>query len=473
MGMLNRIVLFPLVFVGIEEDLWGLIELFIVYATVISSVSNLGRSKVLQRYLPGYKGDTSSLLAFAWRGTIFGSLLTLVVLVFLRTQVSGLADDPALFSQYYWIFILIVTGMIAFEWSSGVLIAKFRTHLPMVFNQFILRLYVLVILLAKWWDFISITQLLYLIGCGYVVVFGVMSIIAKREEPSSTGFKVSSLPDKRKINDFGLFSMVNGSSSFLFQNIDSMVLGAFSLSQVAILAVAKNIANVFFIPGRSLVQSLNPVVSKAFQENEFEKLHRIYKKSAAAELFVGGFIFLLIWANLDLITLPLKSFADGNVPLDWVVLAVGVGKLVTMAAGVSNLIIARSQYYRFTFVANLLLVGVSVGIMFLLIPDYGILGAAIAQGGVMTLNAIVRIWFIRRKLHLSPLSRGMIPTALIVSVGLILMIPEWTESMWFGLLLNNAVFAVLILISYKFFPPIDDISNMLTSVLGRFRKKKA
>ncbi|KAB2809779.1 lipopolysaccharide biosynthesis protein [Phaeocystidibacter luteus] len=471
MGMLNRIVLFPLVFVGSEADLWGLIELFIVYATVISSVSNLGRSKVIQRYLPGFKGDTKSLLAFAWRGTLLGTVVTFTTLLLLKNQVAALADDPGLFSEYYWVFLLILLGMTFFEWSSGILISKFRTHIPMVFNQFILRLYTLIALLLKWLDILTAVELLYVIAIGYVVVFGVMFFYAKKTEPRMTSLKVENLPDKKKINDFGLFSMVNGSSFFLFQHIDAMVMGGFSLVNVAFLTVAKSIANVFFLPGRSLIQSLSPVVSKAFQEEDFEKLERVYKKSSGAQLFVGGFIFLFIWANLDVILLPIDKFAGGESDLKWVVFLLGVGRLVFMSTGVSSLVLSRSKYYRFAFVANVSLIGVSVAAMLILIPMYGILGAAIAQGGVMVLNSVIRIVFIRRKLDLSPYTASLLPTALIITTVLAALAPSWFDSLWLSFFGKNALALVALFVCYRFFPPIDDLSNLVGKVTNRFKKK--
>ena len=470
LGMINRIFLFPLAFVGTEADYWGLLELFVVYAAVISNLSNLGRTRVIQRYLPGYQGNQRSLLSFAWKGTLVGGMITMSVLLLFRSQLAQLSEKPELFSQNYLVFFLILIGMFSFEWSASILIARFRTHIPMVFNQFILRFLIFTTLITKWLNWISAVELIYIIGLEYLLVFSILFYRAKKIEPNMTSLKAPELKNKTKINEFSWYAMANGTSSWLFQHADSMVMGAFSLTNVAILSVAKNIANSFFLPGRSLVQSLTPVVAKASQEMDRLKLLRIYRKSSMAGLFVGGFIFLLIWAGIDILLIPLQKFSGLQSELKWVVLLIGIGRLSIMSMGLSSVILANSDYYKFNFLANISLIAVSVVFMLLLIPSYGLLGAAVAQGSVMVCNMILRVSFIKWKLKLFPYQSKQIVLLFIFLIGFATMGFQWSAHIWISGMLKVMSVSTLFLLVLKFYQPVPEITDIFNSLQKKFSK---
>lgn len=470
LGMLNRLVLFPLAFVGSEVEYWGLAELFVIYASVISTLSNFGRSKIVMRYLPGFKGDSKSLLAYAWKGSVLGAVFTIVALYLLKDQVSGLSDQPNLFSEYYFAFLLILLALISFEWASGVMISRFKAHVPMVFNQFILRVFTTVIMLAKWLDWLDIHQFIYAFAGGYILVNAVMFVTAWRIEPHMISVQVTNLPEKKEMNTYGWYGLLNGSSAWLFQQVDSMVMGGFSLVNVAFLGIAKNIANVFSTAGRSLTQSLNPVVAKALQENDKQKLESVLVKSAGAQLFAGGFILLFIWANLDLLLYFFsKRFASAGMELKWIILLLGIGRLMLMSTGVASTIINKSKYYKFNFIANLVFIAISVAAMLWLIPIYGLLGAALSQGVLLILNSISRLTFLKVKLGLFPFTMRIVPLMLIVLGLLGSMLFEWTENIWMTAVLRSIAVAGAMVITLKFFPPIDELNEMLRPLLNKLK----
>lgn len=470
LGMLNRLVLFPLAFVGNEVDYWGLAELFIIYASVISTLSNFGRSKIVMRYLPGFKGDSKSLLAYAWKGSVLGAVFTIVALYLLKEQVSSLSDQPELFSSYYLAFLFILLGLMSFEWVSGVMISRFRTHIPMVFNQFILRAYTAVIMLAKWMNYIDVHEFLYALAGGYVLVNAFMFITAWRVEPAMVSTKVTNLPNKSEMNTYGWFALLNGSSAWLFQQVDSMVMGGFSLVNVAFMGIAKNIANVFSTAGRALTQSLDPVVSKALQENDRDKLKSVLHKSAGAQLLAGSFIFLFIWANLDLFLYFFsKRFESVGVELKWVILLLGLGRLAVVSTGTAAIVINKSQYYRFNFIANLVFLGISVAVMLYLIPLYGLMGAALSQGVLMMANSITRLIFLKVKLDLEQLSWKLLPTAVVLFSLLGLMLMDWTGSIWTNAILQTTSVAVALVVVLKFFPPFEGLGDMMRPLLSKIK----
>ena len=114
------------------------------------------------------------------------------------------------------------------------------------------------------------------------------------------------------------------------------------------------------------------------------EIKNIYEKSSLNQLLLGGFIFLIIWLNIDegLALLP-EKFQGGK----YVVLYIGLSKLFSVATGVNGQIIVNSKYYRFDLYSNFILLIITIFTNYIFIPEssplseysiVGINGAAFA-----------------------------------------------------------------------------------------------
>jgi O-antigen/teichoic acid export membrane protein len=191
-----------------------------------------------------------------------------------------------------------------------------------------------------------------------------------------------------------------------------IMIGAFlGLEHVAFYTLAFYIGSVIKVPGKSIISISVPLLAKAWEEQDFKQIQTIYSKSSINQLIIGGLFFLCVWINIDAIfsILP-EKFSHGK----WVVLYIGLAQLFNVAAGVNGAIIINSKYYKYDLYTNLLLVVITLISNYLLIPKYGINGAAMATALSVLLFNLIRLILIKLKMNLQPFSLKTLYTILIL-----------------------------------------------------------
>ena len=165
------------------------------------------------------------------------------------------------------------------------------------------------------------------------------------------------------------------------------------------------------MPGKSIISISVPLLAKAWEEQDFKQIQAIYSKSSINQLIIGGLFFLCVWINIDAIfsILP-EKFSHGK----WVVLCIGLAQLFNVATGVNGAIIINSKYYKYDLYTNLLLVVITLISNYLLIPKYGINGAAMATAFSVLLFNLIRLILIKLKMNLQPFSLKTLYTVLIL-----------------------------------------------------------
>ena len=194
--------------------------------------------------------------------------------------------------------------------------------------------------------------------------------------------------------------------------LDMLMIGyLLDLEQVAFYTLAFYIGNAIAIPGRSVISISVPLIYKAWENQDFKEIDLIYSKSAINQLIVSGLLFLVVWLNIDeVLSLLPEKFSYGK----WVVFYIGLAQLVNMSCGVNGAIIVNSKYYKFDLYTNLILLFITVLLNFLLIPIFGINGAAMATAVSIVLFNLIRIIIIYYKMKIQPFSKKTLITVLIL-----------------------------------------------------------
>ena len=158
-----------------------------------------------------------------------------------------------------------------------------------------------------------------------------------------------------------------------------------------------------------------------------------------------------VWANLDNIfeLIPKNEIYEAG---KYVVIIVGFGKLIDMIFGPSSEIIVLSKYYGFNIILIILLAGSIVFANNLLIPTYGINGAAIGAALALIFFNLIKFIFIWITLKMQPFSSGTLKVALItlVAVGVNLVLPKVSHvlvDIAYRSLIITIVFGALVLLS--------------------------
>ena len=194
-----------------------------------------------------------------------------------------------------------------------------------------------------------------------------------------------------------------GSAASILIDIDKFMIPQKEIiSQTAFYAVAVFIATVVEIPGRAMFQIVNPLVSKALNENDKKGLENLYKKSSLNLLVVSGLFFLLINLSVEpFYNLILDSSYSTAIS---VVLIISISKLILMSFGCGPAILATAKFYKITLPFSILM-AVSVYVLNdKLIDLYSINGAALSTLIVISFFTFCKIIYLKYKLNIVPYS---------------------------------------------------------------------
>jgi O-antigen/teichoic acid export membrane protein len=239
-----------------------------------------------------------------------------------------------------------------------------------------------------------------------------------------------------------------------------------NLENVAFYTLAFYIGNAIAVPGRSVITISVPLLSKAWENQDLKEISTIYSKSSINQLIVSGFLFLLIWLNLqDLFTLLPEKFTHGK----WVVFYIGLAQLINMGCGVNGAIIVNSDYYKFDLYTNVFLLFVTITSNLLLIPKYGIDGAAMATALSLILFNLIRVLLIYIKMGIQPFSyKTILSLCLLFFTYVICVNVPSTSNVFIDILLKSLV-AILIFIPLCFKLNLSvDLNNLFKQLLKRF-----
>ncbi|HWA33928.1 MAG TPA: polysaccharide biosynthesis C-terminal domain-containing protein, partial [Cyclobacteriaceae bacterium] len=252
--------------------------------------------------------------------------------------------------------------------------------------------------------------------------------------------------------------------------IDSLMVAALlGLAPVAIYTTSSYMATVIEVPKRAMTQVASPLIARGFEKNNHSEIKSIYQKTALNQFIFGTLLLIGVSANLDSIFMLMPKgeiYQAGK----WVVIIVGMGKLVDMLFGPSSEIIIYSKYYSFNIVLILILSAVIITSNNLLIPRYGIEGAAMGTAITMIVFNSVKFIFIWAKMDLQPFSGAFIKVLLIgvMSAFIGMNLPRF-ESVLLDMVVRSGVITVAFVVPIIIFKVSPEGNILLTRILKFIR----
>ena len=468
LGMLNKIFLFPLVFKE-NDQYWGLLETFLAIATIIGSMGHFGMPGVLKRFLPGIEKGSKNLVGFTLLLSSVGCIILLIILFFGKPLVVDFfasGADEGMFSAYYGLLLLLVGIMLFFDYFSAILISNFKSHLPIFLNNVVFRVGVSLCIAALYVFSFSLETFLYL----YILLYLLNLLIAiiYLAKLRLIGFKLNfNLPERSSYLQFGFFSVLAGSSGWLINYLDTIfVFKLIGSALVPILAISKNMVSLVHVPARAVVNASVPLISKAWQNNDKAALESIYKKSAITEIVIGGALFLAIWINVDFIISLIPDEKGGNsyAMVKYVLLILGVGRLIDLAAGANGAIISNSKYYRYTLAANVGLIILVIILNLWLTPIFGVVGAAIALGMALAINNAAMVIFLWKVERIQPFSKSHLITFVIYLTIVATLSHPFEINMWVDLIIRNLLYVLFVSVLLFYFKPVPELVQLAQRV---------
>jgi O-antigen/teichoic acid export membrane protein len=228
------------------------------------------------------------------------------------------------------------------------------------------------------------------------------------------------------------FSIITGLSSLLISSLDKFIVNdMLGLAPAGVFAVATYFGSIIQIPARSIARITSSVIADAWKREDLHEIKTVYHKTCLNQSIIGLGLFLLILVNLsNIIGLMPADYQNAG----YVILFIALGYFIDVATGINGVIIGTSKFFRYDTVFMLILVVVTVTSNILLIPLYGITGAAIASCITFFLYNLLRFIFIWSKFGLQPYDSHFLR---IIATGALSVAAAWIIPLMSNLYLDS------------------------------------
>ncbi len=227
--------------------------------------------------------------------------------------------------------------------------------------------------------------------------------------------------------------LANG-ANYVFSNWALFVLGSLSAAQAGLYAAASRLT----LPGSLFMDAFatNFAPHAAGKMND-PSLARDYQRVTMWMIVLSAPVFILLFAFArQWMNLLGSDFAAGAV----VLMVLAVARFLDMFTGNAGVLISLSNRPELRVLNTVLIWGTNLVLIFVLMPQYGVLGAAIAYLCAILVTDVLEYLEVKRFVHVSPWNRSLLkPVFLILcfALSLTLIQVQWNPSLWQTLALSS------------------------------------
>ncbi len=474
LGFVSSVILFPRLLTPEEV---GLTNVFRNGAIILAQLSALGGSNIVLRFFPMFRsadGKYNGIFTFTFLLSVAGVLLfSALYIIFRPAIVDYYQGQSALFVKYCMLVLPIGAATVFFTLFSSWLRSMMRVIASAVYIEVALRCASMAAVLVYATGCISFEAFVWFFALGFAVPAVGLWLHCRRTGMITFSLRVTDQMRKywKPALLYGIFCLFASMGSSLVGSIDSMMLARIGLESVAVYGIALNFVSMLFMPYRAMVSSASPLVAQYWHENSLRKLQNLYRKFSLNIVIVSLAFFLVVWLNVDLVYSLMKPvYATGK----WALLILFAGRFFDMACGLNGTILGTSRKYRWDLYLSLLLIASAIVTNLLLIPPFGIEGAALATTiSVVGIN-LARVLIVRRYFRLQPFSRPMLTVLLLAgaawaAVAFIPPVGHWLADLAMRCALVGAIFGLPVY-RMKISPDLNAmIDNMASQALNILR----
>jgi len=400
-------------------DGYGNVVIGLSILNMFGLVGLVGMPAALSRYLPRQEttDERRRILASAFQ--IVGVLsLTVAISIFFS---AGLLATVVFNNQSLVWIIRIFAGILPFYALFKFSLGGFRGYeatRPRIITQNVLRPG---LQLAGIVAFVSLgygtTGIAFAYGMAFVAMAAVGVVLLYRGGKFSASDLVrqSSTTRYRELLAFSVPLAASGAINVIAKHSDLIILGIFKpSSQVGVYEVAFRMGVfviLLFTPAVGFL--FQPIMSRFDAEDEQQQMDDLYTVATRWMVVASFPVFALffLFSEQTLVFMFGESYRTGETALRVLL----VGFLISLLPGLTgNFLTAVGETKLLMYIsAGTMLLNVAVNLV--LIPMYGIVGAAIATATARTLNNTVQSYLIYREYGVSPFNRHyVVPTVLML-----------------------------------------------------------
>ncbi|MGB8704461.1 MAG: polysaccharide biosynthesis C-terminal domain-containing protein [Gillisia sp.] len=397
-GAVNTLFLFTYF---LEKEYYGLVSFLLSAANLVWPFMAFGVQNTLIKFYTSYKTEKE-------QQKLLNLVLILPVAVSIFIGLLGILGYHELLNYfdagnklvkpYVWLIFVIAFATAYFEvffsWSK----IKFKSVFGNFMKEVFQRLCVTILLVCVYLKWINVEQFIY--ATAGVFVFRALSMQLYAFSLLKPDFGIKMPQNLVTILKYSFLIFIAGSVATILLDLDKVMIEHYlPIGNVAVYGIAVYIATVIAVPQKALHQIIHPHTANLLNNRDKGKLEDIYKRSSISLLVVSGLIFILIMVNInELYKLMPPEYQVSTV----IVLLISLVKLYDNMLGNNNSILFNSDYYRLVLVFGIVLSLIAFGLNLLLIPSFGIMGAAVASFSAFFIYNTTKIIIVLKKFKIQP-----------------------------------------------------------------------
>ena len=414
-------------FLGVSE--YGLISLAFAGMSIVAALSLVGMTQGITRYVSFYKGKgdkgkIKGTIISALKITLPLSLLFAFILFYKADWISIHIFHDANLTPILRIFSIAIPFLVLTDnfiaGTIGFQEMRYRVYTTDIFQN-IFKLTAIVILVALGFDVLGAAW-------GWALAIIVMPFLAfyflEKKIFPVFNTKVKAIAMEKELFSFSFPLMLGGIAGLVMHWMDTLMLGYFSTSaNVGIYNAALPTAQIInALPG-AFAGIFFPVISELYARNKIDDLRNTYivVTKWMLSLIFPAFLLTVLFPDQIVKILFGAEYIAGATAL--VILTSGF--LIIAAVGPVTAILQTYGKTKIIMASGYIGAGMNFALNFLLIPIYGINGAAIATASSLAFAYIFNFLFVYkitkmhpfRKSHLKPVFASIM--AVLMVYGLI------------------------------------------------------
>lgn len=458
LGAFTMLILFPKLF---EPDQIGLVRVLQDIGILVATLSQVGVVNIIDRFYPYFHEDKTRNNGFVFLIMIYpliGFLLICALLfLFKDLWINIYSEKSPLLVHYFIVVIPLAFFMLYQQVLEAYTRAVMRITIPIFVREVFLRLALIIFTLLYAFNIFSFETFIYSLILSYSFTVFILIFYLRHlkrlwfERFFYSKYKVLF----KEMVKYGAIIFLTGFVSVLSARIDVVMLSAVSLEMTGVYSIAFFMGTVIEMPKRAISQISIPLIANSWKNNDLTLLKQIYCRTSIVQTLIGGLFLTLLLVNIkDIFNLMPNS--EAYVAGITVVFIIGISRFVDMATGLNAEVIVSSPFYKVNFFLTIFLGASNIVFNSLLIPRYGMEGAAWGTLISYCLSNSIRILIIRHKTGMIPFSKASVG-AFLLSIGLMIAVyllnisgQSLAESVLIILVKSIVITVIYLLCSYKF-----------------------
>ncbi|WP_210490470.1 oligosaccharide flippase family protein [Rufibacter aurantiacus] len=451
-GYLNTVLVLPY-FLG-DPDKVGLTRFLLSVSPMFAQFAALGFTNTSARFFPYFRDRDKQHNGFLFL------MLAIPMLGFAVVTVLFLLLKPAVFElyrvtsplavDYYYYIIPLSFFTLLFLLLDAYLRSLYKTIVQTFLQDFLVRIFTMICAALYFWGWIDFQWfvILFIVANSSTALICIVYLLWLRQFFVRPGRNMFQIVPIKEVVQYGLYAFLGNISGTIVTFTDTaMIMMYRGLADVAFYTTGYFITSAILVPYRSMNKILSPQVADLFKQEDMPALARLYKNMTRVNLLIGLLLFLGIWCNVDNIFAFMPAeYSAGR----YVILFMGIARIFELATGLNAMILVTSHKYRYDLILNVVMVILVIFTNYLLIPTYGISGAAFASMLVLIFINVFRVVFVGYFFKMQPFGWDSLLLLLIAGVTYLAswLLPQLPDVFGGTPLLDIAVRSILITAVY-------------------------